>query len=272
MTQVREPPARCFAGTGFGRRGTMVEMRPAVFVLLVVGCGRGGFEEHLRPDVGDAVADAAFDGDGVPMIDAAIDALLDAPAATPCGATVLIDDPLVDTLAAPAFTASPDTGLTLVETAGHLDIQFAASVSSGKYAFYRSATALTTDGLCASVEVSQAPAGTGSAYLKLRTAQLEVEMITSNGMIDLRTHQSGSVITRRSIPLDLVTGRFWRIHQLAGTTYWQTSPDGLAYTTQNSLPGFFTATTCQVEIGAGAQVTATNAGLARYEGVVVRGP
>lgn len=241
-----------------------------IVLVTVVGCGRAGFEERVPDGPRGSDADAPAPTDATSDTDAP--APIDATITGPCTGTTLVDDPLDDASAAPLFSAQPATGLTLVEGGGHLDVQFAATVSGGNFASYRSASAFTAEGLCATVEVSQVPGDLGLAYFKLRTAQLEVELLTSGGMIQLRTRQANNIGVERMFPLDLIASRFWRIRQLAGTTYWETSPDGLAYTTHATLAGFFTATSCQVEIGAGAQATATSAGAARYERVIVVGP
>ncbi len=244
-------------------------MRSELFALvLVLACGRSGFDQHRLLDASDDAAEDSAD----PGADAEVDAAFDAPLQLPCGTTILDDDPFEDSVAGPVFFATPDTGLTLVEAAGHLDVQFAASVASGKYALYRSGTAYPVEGLCAAVEVSQVPSGGAAAFFKLRTAQLEVEFFAYNGLLDLRTRQSGSLTVRTRIPFDLLTDRFWRLLNQAGTTSWQTSADGISYTTRMSLAGFFTPLTAQVELGAGAPTAAANAGIARYERALIIGP
>lgn len=238
-------------------------MRWAVVAFILAGCGRVGFEDRRVGDV-DASTNIDASTDAAPLS-------IDAPGTLGCGSTILIDDPFNDAVPGPSFVGQPSTGLTLVESAGHLDVQFAATVDSS-FSYYRSTIAYPAEGLCATAEVTQTPDAPASAYLKLRTAQLEVEMITVVGAIALRTRQSGAATTRQQIALDLVQSRYWRIRQLAGTTYWETSPDGATYTTHTMLAGFFTPMSCQVELGAGSQSAASNAGVARFEGIVVAAP
>ncbi len=238
-----------------------------IVLVAALGCGRSGFEERV-PDARGGSDDAAVDA----LVDATVDATIDATVTGPCTGTTLVNDPLDDTAAAPLFLAQPITGLTLVEGAGHLDVQFAPTVAANNYANYRSAMTFAAEGLCATIELSQVPTDVASAYVKLRTAQLEVELFSVDGAIHIRTRQANNLRVERIIPLDLVASRFWQIRVLAGTTYWETSPDGLAYTTHLTLAGFFSAASCQVELGAGTQAAATNAGIARFESVRILGP
>jgi len=161
--------------------------------------------------------------------------------------------------------------MTVTEANGHVDFTFAASVAANAYGYYSSAT-YTSEGLCAVVEVSQVPNASGaSAYFKLASGTFEVEFFDSGGMLELRT-KNPTIVTRKTLVLNLVAHRFWRLRQQGGTTYWDTAPDGVSYVEQTSVAGVFTPTTASIGFGAGAYAAVSNGGVARFETVAARGP
>ncbi|MDQ3369432.1 MAG: hypothetical protein M3680_28735 [Myxococcota bacterium] len=241
----------------------------ALLVLVLglgLGCGRIGYD--ARP--GDADAD-----------DGSVDAILDGPlrdAIMPgaCGATALINDPFDDGVAAPAFTLNTSGGLTASESNGRFSVQFPGSVSASNDASYRSVTAYPVAGLCATVEVVQRPVNGAAIFAQLRTAQLGVALFAHDDIIELRTEQSSGpgsgIVVRATLPLDLVAHRFWRLRQVGTTTLWETSADGSQFVTHAMVDGFFTASTCLFELGAGAPVDVTAGGAAAFESATAFGP
>lgn len=218
--------------------------------------------------VSTALPDDAYTPDIAIAVDAARDAALDA-YVPQCGTTVLLTDSFDDTMPGPAFTSGADTGLTVTEAGGHVDMTFAASVAANMYAYYSSATTYPTAGMCVALEISQVPVGGGSAYFKLQGGVLELEFYLADGMLDLRTHDP-AIVTKKTLTFDPVAQRFWRLRQQGGTSYWDTAPDGVTYVQQTSLAGFFTPTAATITFGAGASAVVNNGGRARFEGVTAR--
>ncbi|MBA3393099.1 MAG: hypothetical protein H0T89_10665 [Deltaproteobacteria bacterium] len=227
-------------------------------LLFGVACGRIGYDER-PPD------------DGLTGVDGT-DGPVDVPGASACGMTVHLSDTFDDGVAAPNFLPNAMPGMTVSETGGDLVVQFAPTVAAGNYAYYRSAVAYPMDGFCVTVETVEAPANGGALYLKLRTAQLEVEMFGHSGVLETRTRQSNTVVTRDMFVLDLSVQRYWRLHQVGTSTFWETSPDGVTYLQHTRLDGFFTANMAQLELGAGAVTAVTNGGTARFASASAVGP
>ncbi|MDQ3369047.1 MAG: hypothetical protein M3680_26790 [Myxococcota bacterium] len=235
-----------------------------VLLLVASGCGRVGYE--ARP-----LGDGAVEPEDGGTEDGQIDASIDAVAPVGCG-TLLLDDPFDDGMAAPSFVATAEPGLTVSEAEGRMRVQFAASVTGNRYGHYRSITAYPTAGLCVVVRPVELPANGGAVYLKLRTAQLEVEFYGHGTVLELRKRQSSVVETIGTLPFDLAVHAFWRLRQQGTTTFWDTSTDGVTFTARGMLDGFFSATTCQFELGAGSLAAITDGGFASFESAAAYGP
>ena len=233
-------------------------MRAAV--LLVAGCGRVGFGAIGASDAPVDVVITVPDGP-VPV--------------SACGSTVSLADSF-DTSPGTIWSVQNQAGLTAQETGGNLQISFAASVSGGLYSYFRSTTAYSVEGMCAQAEIAGTPdfAKVGAAiYFKLRTSQLEVEFFAHDGVLDLRSRASNNKVTiQGTVIWDPIALRFVRLRQASGVTYWDTSPDGAVYTQQAAVAGVFATTTAQLELGAGAVMTVTNAGQALFASALVTEP
>lgn len=231
-------------------------------LLLGAACGRIGYDQR-PPDDGRPGDGDGIDGDG---------SAIDGPGASACGTTVHFTDSFDDGVAAPNFLISTMPGMTVSETGGDMVAQFAPTVAAGNYGYYRSATAYPMDGFCVTIEPVEAPANGGALYLKLRTAQLEVEMFGYSGVLETRTRQSNTNVTRDMFVLDLSVHRYWRLRQVGTLTFWETSSDGVTYLERTRLDGFFTANMAQLELGAGAVTAVTNGGTARFASASAVGP
>jgi len=229
-------------------------------VVLIAGCGRVGFGAF-------GTSDAAVDV-VIPVPDGPVPASV-------CGATVELSDSF-DTTPAPTWTVQNQTSLTAQETGGNEQVTFAASVSAGLYAYFRSATAYSVEGMCAQAEIAGTPdfSKAGAAiYFKLRGSQLEIEFFAHDGVLDLRSHSSNNKVSiQGTVTWDPIALRFVRLRQAAGITYWDTSPDGVVYTQQAAVPGVFATTTAQLELGAGAVSTVANAGQALFASALATVP
>ncbi|HTL37771.1 MAG TPA: hypothetical protein VL326_31785, partial [Kofleriaceae bacterium] len=188
-----------------------------------------------------------------------------------CGTTALLTDNFDDTVPGPSFTKGADTGLTVTESSGHVDVTFAASVAANAYGWYASSATYTANGLCTAIEVSQIPSNGGAAYFKLASGTTEIEFFESSGTLSLR-YKNPTLVTQKTVPMDLAAHRFWRIRQQGGTTYWDTSPDGINYLEQVSTANVFTPTTGTITFGAGTFTSVVNGGNARFESVNAKGP
>lgn len=184
---------------------------------------------------------------------------------------IVLDDPFEDAAAAPLFTQYSNNGLTVSEAAGAVSFVFAPSVGEGRYAGYESAQMYASQEMCATVEVTQAPTDFGLGYFNLFGGTQQIEFITYQGNLELRTHEGATIKNIGLFPIDLAAQRFWRLRQQGGVTYWDISANGtdfymLAATT------FFVQNTARPAIGAGAVSVATNGGRFTVERMSITRP
>ncbi len=230
-------------------------MPRALMLLLLAGCGRLGFgnasgtnDSGAPPDELGLSQDAVILGDGI--------------AAAACGTQPLINDGFDDGTPAP-FTTYTNSGLTLREMNSRFEIAYAANVSDGRYAGYKS-IAYPSEGLCGVVRVITTPTSNGIQYFKLLGGMEQVEFALYQGFVGVRTHLDKQVATLLSLPFDNAQHAYWRIRQESGTTYWDVSADGVAYTVLASTM-FLTEPMVSYELGAGSFGSSSNAGIAAFD-------
>jgi hypothetical protein len=235
-------------------------MRGVLIVLTASACGRLGFDAHAH-----APADA---------LDAAVDAVIDAGEPS-CGTTVMLDDGFDDGVPGPLFVAQQATGVTIAEADSGVSFTF-GTVAAEHYAAYKSLGTFAPEGACAVVDVAALPdpSVTGAAsYMKLLSSNQQLELFAYEDQIDCRTHEDVDVNIQivGHIAWDPQATRFWRIHQIAGVTYWAVSSDGAAFVPMCSA-AFAIADPVQIELGAGAITDITGGGTARFAAVTVTTP
>jgi len=226
-------------------------------------CDRGVCLFTARPD------DAAIDAPEAPA-DAGPDAPADAH--VPCSGSALFTDLLDDTSASPLFEATQGSGLTVTEGSGRLEIAFAATVTAPSYGFYSSKISYTANGLCVRAEVSDLADANAVTFFKLSFGTTEVEFYASNGTLELRTKDNGTVITRKSFAASVINHRYWRVRFEGGIAYWDTSANDSTYTEQTSVAGAFPATSGYITFGAGASTDVSNGNKAQFESIKATGP
>jgi hypothetical protein len=223
-------------------------MSRTVLLCLVASCGRIEFEPNVA-------------------IDGAVD-----DAGGPCGASALHLDHFDVGGASAQWTVHQDPGIVVDDASGSLAIAFASSVSAGSYGYARLAARSGVQ--CAVAEVATTPyLGTASAimYVRLRTDVEAIELHECFGSLDARIIANGSTTIVGRVPWDPVAGRFMRLRSDATTSYWETSADGIAYSTIASMAASTTAA-YQLELGAGAVDDVANGGTARFASAIVTGP
>jgi hypothetical protein len=167
----------------------------------------------------------------------------------PCGAGsigTVVDDfnddataPMWATYAIPpsAISVTEKTGAVVIDAAGTKDT-FAGYVTAGSYSLA---------GCQVSLEVRSAPvSASASTHLTFSpdpSTQTDVLEINVGGATLLRRVVVSGVEVKHSVPYDPVCHRFWRLRELGGTTYAETSPDGKTWYELGSdpTPGFIGA-------------------------------
>jgi hypothetical protein len=221
-------------------------VRRVCLLLVVAACGRLDFEQHEDITSNDAIVDEVR-----------------------CGSTVVLDDPFDDMTDAPLFTVYNNPGMSTSEAGGAVSFVFSPSVGAGRYSGYDSAFYSLQD-FCATAEVSDVPSDEGLAYFDMVGGAQKVEFISYRGNLELRTVTSGAPNGVGLFPLD-ATQKFWRLRQQGAVTYWDVSADNITFVNL-AMTTFFAQTMVKVSMGAGAVMTATNAGQFTVNQVHVTAP
>jgi len=177
-----------------------------------------------------------------------------------CAASSLTDD-FEDGVIPWRWSQSFDnTGCTLGEDSGQAVIDL-SSGSTTHCAFYTGATYDLRDD-AVRVEVVQMISTSMvevRAYLRIwLDSENYLDLLQEDGVVSARTKIAGVWTTLASDTWSLTTHHFWRIREAAGTVYWETSPDGAAWTGQAEAPAPFDVSAIQIGLG-GQALTAPTA-------------
>ncbi|HEY5928372.1 MAG TPA: hypothetical protein VIV11_42090 [Kofleriaceae bacterium] len=227
--------------------------RVLLCALVLAGCGRFGF--------GSAGDDVVDDDASVVTTDGAVaDGLVDAAPLTadakPCTGTAhLLTDNFDDNMfnAVVWGNSYEDATSRHVEANGRLEIRMAAG-STDDWAGYVSTMTYQLAGDRAFVEVPVVNAQRGNAVFLLWTSLAKTDgpsVEFERGRLLLRRRINDSILDRANIAYDATNHRWWQIRELAGTMYWETSPDGVTWTVRHSEPTP-SATTAIVVLAAGS--------------------
>ncbi|HEX8456548.1 MAG TPA: S8 family serine peptidase, partial [Pyrinomonadaceae bacterium] len=158
------------------------------------------------------------------------------------------------------------TGGTVVEQNGRLEVTPPASTTG--YGGYYSATTVDLTDSRVSVEVTPGnAAGYGAeTYLTLASGNNYVLFATGGGNLLFQTAVNGAM-TRTYIPYSPTQHRFWRFRHNRTTDQisWETSPDGIAWTTQRTVARQFPIHALQTQLQAGKYTATTPGGTTIYD-------
>jgi hypothetical protein len=182
----------------------------------------------------------------------AVDSIaIDAPPA--CPAPTIIDT-FDDGSAGPLFTSFADTGLTVSESAGSVQVVFAASVTPDKYAGYYGTANYDLTNRCVTMHVTDSPSAGAALYFKLTTSIGEGYEFFGPGtdnILQIRTKNGATVLVHDSVPFSLASFAYLRFRVGTDSVRWEVSPDGTAFTelfVQNQSAGI---NSTRVDFGAG---------------------
>jgi hypothetical protein len=229
-------------------------MRGALCVVLLAGCGRFGFERAPL----DGWSDAASDGDAT--VDAASVCLTENFSAAPL-------DPL-------RWTTYENAPASLSTTSGELVLQL-GTVSTPAYAGILSRTGDHT-GTTLDLEITEAPIKFpgAEAALKLRTASNDFYLLhVTNGRLAWDQQLLGASVDTGSVAFDLVLQRHWRMQHDASLNLvrFLTSPDGVSWTLLRETMVVVPVTNVLVEVTAGTYASIASPGRARFDNLVITG-
>lgn len=130
-------------------------------------------------------------------------------------------------------------GATAVVTGGQLVMTMPSDPAAGAGAQLRSYMRTDLRGQRVWVEVSEMVDTSTNAAAELVVTNGWVdylEFFQIGGLLYLKAWRAGTVTAETDIPYDPVAHRWWQFREDAGTTYWETSPDGLVWTSRLTAP------------------------------------
>lgn len=139
---------------------------------------------------------------------------------------------------------------------------------STDYCAYMSATSFDATGEGAIVEVTELPdpGVTAEAYFRLEVMDVHGVQITADqGDLSFGVIEDGTYQTIASLLYDPVDHRWWRLREAGGTAFFETSPDGAAWTTRADAPTPAPLTAVDVILGGGTWLPVVAPGEARYD-------
>jgi hypothetical protein len=242
-----------------------MSMSMSTVALMVCGCGRIAFDPIAS---GDGGAGGPL-GDGAGVGDVAAQPL--------CGSTVLLSDDFEDGVVAPEWTVASSSGLTLSETGGFLQIQFANSnVASGLSAGYATTAAFDFTGKCLDVELVTVPdpAKTAQALIEISAPLAHATFFVSGGTLNgSMTNNSGEDnFYAPPATYDAVANRWLRIVENNGSWFFQTAPDAATYTTFFALPYPYSGQGETLYLDAASGNGGTMLGQVQFGSVRITGP
>jgi hypothetical protein len=208
-----------------------------------------------------AVADAADPG---PPPDAGVDASAPVPDAAPAA---LFTDSFDDS-GLGGWWPWTHTGCTTTEAGGFLQLSFGSS--AGPYCGATSMQVFDLRDRAVSVEVAQGAIDSGfEQYLLIADGADQVLMVRNEFGLVMHFRSSAGVTASRTIANDTTAQRHWRVRESAGTVFWETSPDGAAWTQRHSAPSPIDLSAMSVELAAG-RYAGSGAVTVRFDQVAVR--
>ncbi|MDQ1613085.1 MAG: aqualysin 1 [Pyrinomonadaceae bacterium] len=158
-------------------------------------------------------------------------------------------------------------GVTVIEQGGRLEVTPSASTTG--YGGYYSATGVDLTNSRVSVEVTPGNAGGYGAetYLSLASGNNYVLFATGGGNLLFQTAVNGAM-SRTYIPYSPTQHRFWRLQHNslpADSINWETSPDGVTWTVQRTVPRQFPINSLQTQLQAGKYTATTPGGTTIYD-------
>jgi|GEM_PF-1020358 len=164
------------------------------------------------------------------------------------------------------WTVGAATGGNVVEQGGRLEVTPPAGTTG--YNGYYSATNVDLTNSRTSVEVipGNAAAYGAETYFTLLEGNSYFLFATGGGNLLFQMAVAGAM-TRTYIPYNSTQHRFWRFshNRTTDAVSWETSPDGVAWTAQRTVPRQFSITNLQTQLQAGKYTASAYGGTTVYD-------
>ena len=155
------------------------------------------------------------------------------------------------------------------ETGGQAVFTPPAATAGSNYAGYYASLPVRLTGDSVYVRVPQVAAGANSqTYFKLNidaNNNLEIVVQDASPTIYFRRDVGGTITSTFSEAYNATNHAWWRFRESGGTTFWDTSPDGLTWTNKASLANPIAVTDLYVEFGAGTFAAQASPGSAHFD-------
>ncbi len=167
------------------------------------------------------------------------------------------------------WSPSANPPVTIAETQGQLVITLANASAGSRYGSYDTGGLLDLRDHCVFVTAVAVPRANPNVEMTLQISvnagSLSAGIRMYNGLLDAFTRNSGGLTSHADPIFDPVQHARWRLRELTGTFYWETSPDGNAWTIQFSEPTPFGVAATKIEMFAGTSVSVANPGQAIFD-------
>jgi hypothetical protein len=220
-------------------------------VVAIAACGRFEFDPRGSDGAG---PDAPGGG---------------ADAAACLGTTHLVTDDFDDGVRGAIWMSFADAGTSWVEQGGRLGVTLADNLGGERWVGYETASAydLRDDRVFVEVPVVPDPARLGQALLG-------AEQAVTGDMLTLE-YQEGSLLAARNVGgswielgrtgHDPVATRFWQLRHRAGALAWETSPDGIAWTSFHVGPPVLDLSAVRIIVSGGTASAQPMPGEAEFD-------
>jgi hypothetical protein len=166
-----------------------------------------------------------------------------------CSASSLGDDFDDGTVSSQWIPVHTTSACTVREMNGHGELRY-----TGAYAYcaFLSADMFDLRGAAVSFELVSVPTDARfqtSIFLTRSASGNQVKVEILNGTATLKMLRDDDTVFQQTLEFDATAQRFWRFRESAGTTYWETSPDGAAWQQQGAHQTEFEATALHFSMG-----------------------
>jgi hypothetical protein len=190
----------------------------------------------------------------------------------PCGGTNLLTDNFSDGLQGEQWYWSNDPGATISEVNGQGVVALPSGMLGSVYAAFQAKRLYDFRSDAVTVEVAQVANALTEARTFLVLAydnQNYIELSQRQGQLSSVTVINGVTQTLSTLSYDPIAHRFWSLRDDGTNTYWETSPNGSAWTIRAQTPtaSLFPVSSIRVDVGASLDDSQLNPGEAHFDNV-----
>jgi len=154
---------------------------------------------------------------------------------------------------------------TVTEVGGLAVITLAISTAGGNYAGYLSANYdITGSYIFVKIDTTPNQATGAGMYLKLNGTD-SIDWYLESNTLYARKNVGGVGTSLYSVAFNSTTHKWWKIRENNGTTYWETSTDGLEWSIRHSVTNPITMTSLKIELGSGTYQSEVAPGAGKFD-------